>query len=90
MEIGEREPGLWCGRASAKLRAYDFPHPPPAPPTRTRRALGPGQRHGNERLYNGHTGRPQSALIFFGPTYYQARSPRPLAHAARPLPLCDY
>mmetsp|Transcript_18763 Transcript_18763/g.45096 ORF Transcript_18763/g.45096 Transcript_18763/m.45096 type:complete len:1181 (-) Transcript_18763:313-3855(-) len=29
------------------------------------------QRHGNERLYNGHTGRPLSALIFFGPTYYQ-------------------
>mmetsp|Transcript_70577 Transcript_70577/g.188361 ORF Transcript_70577/g.188361 Transcript_70577/m.188361 type:complete len:1176 (-) Transcript_70577:60-3587(-) len=29
------------------------------------------QRHGNERLYNGHTGRPMSSLIFFGPTYYQ-------------------
>ena len=29
------------------------------------------QRHGNERLYNGHTGRPLPALIFFGPTYYQ-------------------
>jgi DNA-directed RNA polymerase II subunit RPB2 len=29
------------------------------------------QRHGNERLYNGHTGRPLSAMIFFGPTYYQ-------------------
>jgi len=29
------------------------------------------QRHCNERLYNGHTGRPLPALIFFGPTYYQ-------------------
>jgi len=29
------------------------------------------QRHGNERLYNGHTGRPLTALVFFGPTYYQ-------------------
>jgi len=29
------------------------------------------QRHGNERLYNGHTGKPLNAMIFFGPTYYQ-------------------
>ncbi|KAJ1480581.1 DNA-directed RNA polymerase II subunit RPB2 [Baffinella frigidus] len=29
------------------------------------------QRHGNERLYNGHTGRPLVAMINFGPTYYQ-------------------
>lgn len=29
------------------------------------------QRHGNERLYNGHTGKPLNSLIFFGPTYYQ-------------------
>ena len=29
------------------------------------------QRHGNERLYNGHTGRILTAPIFFGPTFYQ-------------------
>jgi DNA-directed RNA polymerase II subunit RPB2 len=29
------------------------------------------QRHGNECLYNGHTGRPLETLIFLGPTFYQ-------------------
>jgi DNA-directed RNA polymerase II subunit RPB2 len=29
------------------------------------------QRHGNECLYNGHTGRPLESLIFIGPTFYQ-------------------
>ena len=29
------------------------------------------QKHGNECLYNGHTGRPLESLIFFGPTFYQ-------------------
>jgi len=29
------------------------------------------QRHGNERLMSGYTGRQLPALIFFGPTYYQ-------------------
>ena len=29
------------------------------------------QRHGNERMYNGHTGRSLPAMIFLGPTYYQ-------------------
>eukprot|EP01026_Neomeris_dumetosa_P063826 TRINITY_DN6061_c1_g1_i3.p1 TRINITY_DN6061_c1_g1~~TRINITY_DN6061_c1_g1_i3.p1 ORF type:complete len:936 (+),score=118.87 TRINITY_DN6061_c1_g1_i3:123-2930(+) len=29
------------------------------------------QKHGFERLYNGHTGRALQALVFFGPTYYQ-------------------
>merc|ERR1711971_1494402 len=29
------------------------------------------QKHGNERLYNGHTGRILESNIFFGPTYYQ-------------------
>jgi DNA-directed RNA polymerase II subunit RPB2 len=29
------------------------------------------QRHGNECLYNGHTGRPMDTLIFIGPTFYQ-------------------
>jgi len=29
------------------------------------------QRHGNECLYNGHTGRPLESLIFLGPTFYQ-------------------
>eukprot|EP00483_Globobulimina_turgida_P008938 UN08956 len=29
------------------------------------------QKHGNERLYNGHTGRILESPIFFGPTYYQ-------------------
>lgn len=29
------------------------------------------QRHGNETLYNGQTGRRLPAKIFFGPTYYQ-------------------
>jgi DNA-directed RNA polymerase II subunit RPB2 len=29
------------------------------------------QRHGNECLYSGHTGRPLDTLIFFGPTFYQ-------------------
>jgi DNA-directed RNA polymerase II subunit RPB2 len=29
------------------------------------------QRHGNEVLYNGHTGRKIDMMIFFGPTYYQ-------------------
>lgn len=29
------------------------------------------QKHGNECLYNGHTGRPLDSLIFIGPTFYQ-------------------
>lgn len=29
------------------------------------------QMHGNERLYNGHTGEYMDAEIFLGPTYYQ-------------------
>ncbi|RYG43561.1 DNA-directed RNA polymerase subunit B family protein, partial [archaeon] len=29
------------------------------------------QRHGNEVMYNGHTGRRLEAQVFFGPTYYQ-------------------
>lgn len=29
------------------------------------------QRHGNEVMYNGHTGRKIEMMIFFGPTYYQ-------------------
>eukprot|EP01038_Epipyxis_sp_PR26KG_P008520 gene8520-11517_t len=29
------------------------------------------QKHGNECMYNGHTGRPLESLIFFGPTFYQ-------------------
>ena len=29
------------------------------------------QKHGNECLYNGHTGRPFDSLIFLGPTFYQ-------------------
>jgi DNA-directed RNA polymerase II subunit RPB2 len=29
------------------------------------------QRHGNEVLYNGHTGRRLEAQLFIGPTYYQ-------------------
>ena len=29
------------------------------------------QKHGNECLYNGHTGRPLQSLIFLGPTFYQ-------------------
>ncbi|KAL8434519.1 hypothetical protein Efla_000035 [Eimeria flavescens] len=29
------------------------------------------ERHGNERLYHGHTGLPMPSLIFIGPTYYQ-------------------
>ena len=29
------------------------------------------QKHGNECLYNGHTGRPLESLIFMGPTFYQ-------------------
>ena len=29
------------------------------------------QRHGNEVVYNGFTGRKVNMLIFFGPTYYQ-------------------
>lgn len=29
------------------------------------------QRHGNECMYSGHTGRPLSSLIFIGPTFYQ-------------------
>lgn len=29
------------------------------------------QRHGWERLYNGHTGKAIDALIFIGPCYYQ-------------------
>jgi DNA-directed RNA polymerase beta subunit len=34
------------------------------------KALG-YQKHGNECMYNGHTGRPLSSLIFLGPTFYQ-------------------
>jgi DNA-directed RNA polymerase II subunit RPB2 len=29
------------------------------------------QKHGNECLYNGHTGQPLESLIFLGPTFYQ-------------------
>jgi DNA-directed RNA polymerase II subunit RPB2 len=29
------------------------------------------QKHGNECLYNGHTGKPLESLIFLGPTFYQ-------------------
>ena len=29
------------------------------------------QKHGNECMYNGHTGRPLDSLIFLGPTFYQ-------------------
>lgn len=29
------------------------------------------QKHANECLYNGHTGRPLESLIFLGPTFYQ-------------------
>lgn len=29
------------------------------------------QRHGNECLYSGHSGKPFSSLIFIGPTFYQ-------------------
>ncbi|XP_013632372.1 PREDICTED: DNA-directed RNA polymerase II subunit 2-like [Brassica oleracea var. oleracea] len=29
------------------------------------------QMRGFERMYNGHTGRPLTAMIFLGPTYYQ-------------------
>lgn len=29
------------------------------------------QKHGNECLYNGHTGKPLQTLIFIGPTFYQ-------------------
>lgn len=29
------------------------------------------QRHGNEIMYNGHTGRKIEMMIFIGPTYYQ-------------------
>lgn len=29
------------------------------------------QKHGNECLYNGHTGKPLDTLIFIGPTFYQ-------------------
>lgn len=29
------------------------------------------QRYGNERVYNGHTGRPLTNKIFVGPVYYQ-------------------
>ncbi|KAJ1460650.1 hypothetical protein M885DRAFT_508737 [Pelagophyceae sp. CCMP2097] len=29
------------------------------------------QRHGNEVMYSGHTGRPFTAKIFLGPTFYQ-------------------
>jgi DNA-directed RNA polymerase II subunit RPB2 len=34
------------------------------------KALG-YQKHGNECMYNGHTGRPLTSLIFLGPTFYQ-------------------
>ena len=29
------------------------------------------QKHGNEALYQGHTGRPMNARVFIGPTFYQ-------------------
>jgi DNA-directed RNA polymerase II subunit RPB2 len=29
------------------------------------------QKHGNEALYQGHTGRPLNARVFIGPTFYQ-------------------
>jgi DNA-directed RNA polymerase II subunit RPB2 len=29
------------------------------------------QKHGNEALYQGHTGRPLCARVFIGPTFYQ-------------------
>ena len=38
------------------------------------------QKHGNECMYNGHTGRPFDSLIFLGPTFYQVS-----AHPAMPV-----
>lgn len=29
------------------------------------------QRYGNERLFNGHTGKPLESMVYFGPAYYQ-------------------
>ena len=29
------------------------------------------QKHGNEAIYQGHTGRPLNARVFIGPTFYQ-------------------
>jgi RNA polymerase Rpb2, domain 6 len=29
------------------------------------------QKHGNEAMYQGHTGRPLNARVFMGPTFYQ-------------------
>lgn len=51
-------------------------------------------KHGTERLYCGHTGKPMDAMIFFGPTYYQrlkhmvddkiqARAKGPVDHLTR-------
>lgn len=45
------------------------------------------QSHGNEVMYNGHTGRKLEAQIFMGPTYYQARAQRAGAVPASPHPL---
>ena len=41
------------------------------------------QRHGNEALYQGHTGRPLNARVFIGPTFYQR-----LKHLVRYIPCC--
>ena len=29
------------------------------------------QKHGNECMYNGHTGMPLTAMVFLGPNFYQ-------------------
>lgn len=37
------------------------------------------QKHGNEVLYNGHTGCMMDAQIFIGPTYYQVKFKKSLS-----------
>uniref|UniRef100_A0A7S1BEL4 DNA-directed RNA polymerase subunit beta n=1 Tax=Corethron hystrix TaxID=216773 RepID=A0A7S1BEL4_9STRA len=46
------------------------------------------QKHGNEAMYQGHTGKPLCARVFLGPTFYQRL--KHLVRSFSPHVLCSY